>query len=136
MKWAALVPELAVSDFAASLAFYTQTLGFKLEYERIGFAYVSFGEAAMMIEQAGDHWTTDVLEPPFGRGVNFQIEVDDVDALLLRLSDIGWPLFKPRQTHWYKAGYIERGQAEFLIQDPDGYLLRFCQILGNRPIEP
>ncbi len=135
MKWAALVPELAVSDLAASLAFYTQALGFRLEYERSGFAYLSLGEAQIMIEQAGDHWSTDLLEPPYGRGINFQIEVENVDALLHRLSDKSWPLFKPLQTQWYKAGELEHGQVEFLIQDPDGYLLRFCQVLGNRPIE-
>ncbi|HFQ4989843.1 TPA: VOC family protein, partial [Vibrio vulnificus] len=25
------------------------------------------------------------------------------------------------------------GQKEFLIQDPDGYLLRFSQYLGEKP---
>jgi hypothetical protein len=33
---------------------------------------------------------------------------------------------------WYRAGDRELGQRQFLVQDPDGYLLRFCQDLGER----
>jgi hypothetical protein len=28
------------------------------------------------------------------------------------------------------------GDRELLVQDPDGYLLRFSQYLGERPISP
>jgi catechol 2,3-dioxygenase-like lactoylglutathione lyase family enzyme len=132
MKWAALVPELAVSDFGASKAFYLDILGFTLEYERKGFAYLSCGEAQIMIEQAGDHWSTGPLERPFGRGVNFQIEVVDATSLVRQITLANWPIFLPLQTKWYQAGEAEHGQLEFIIQDLDGYLLRFCQNLGER----
>ena len=35
---------------------------------------------------------------------------------------------------WYRINTIEEGVKELLIQDPDGYLLRFQQYLGEREI--
>ncbi|GIU68109.1 bleomycin resistance protein [Candidatus Phycosocius spiralis] len=133
MKWAALVPELVVSDITASRAFYIGVLGFVLEYEREGFAYLSFGEAQIMLEQVGNHWSTGMLERPFGRGINLQIEIEDIGKFLDRIVAAGLPLFQPLQTSWYRADEVEHGQSEFLIQDLDGYLLRFCENLGERP---
>jgi catechol 2,3-dioxygenase-like lactoylglutathione lyase family enzyme len=133
MKWAALVPELVVCDIEASRSFYIGMLGFVLEYEREGFAYLSLGDAQIMLEQVGENWSTGILERPFGRGVNFQIETNDIVELEARVVAAGWPLFRPLQTNWYRAGGVEHGQTEFLIQDRDGYLLRFCESLGERP---
>jgi catechol 2,3-dioxygenase-like lactoylglutathione lyase family enzyme len=134
MKWAALVPELAVADLAISRAFYLGVLGFALEYEREGFAYLSRGDVQIMIEQAGGHWSTGPLERPFGRGINLQMQVDNVEHLLEQVKSANWPLFLPLRTKWYRAGEVERGQSEFIIQDPDGYLLRFCQNIGERQV--
>jgi catechol 2,3-dioxygenase-like lactoylglutathione lyase family enzyme len=134
MKWAALVPELAVSKFEDSKAFYCSVLGFAVEYERDGFAYLSLGDVQLMIEQAGAHWSTGPLERPFGRGINLQIEVHDAQALLSRVVAANWPIFLPLQVKYYRAGHVERGQKEFIIQDPDGYLLRFCQPIGERAV--
>lgn len=52
MKSNSLVPELSVSDFRKTLEFYTNILGFKIEYQRVdeGFAYLSLGEAQIMID--------------------------------------------------------------------------------------
>ena len=37
---------------------------------------------------------------------------------------------------WYQVSASdEEGQREFLIQDPDGYLLRFAEYLGRRHVE-
>jgi catechol 2,3-dioxygenase-like lactoylglutathione lyase family enzyme len=132
MKWAALVPELAVADLAVSKAFYLDILGFVLEYEREGFVYLSRGDVQIMIEQAGGHWSTGPLERPYGRGINLQMQVDNVELLLEQVKSADWPLFLPLRTKWYRAGSVERGQSEFIIQDPDGYLLRFGQGLGER----
>ncbi len=35
---------------------------------------------------------------------------------------------------WYRAGTTEVGQRQFLVQDPDGYLLRLGAKLGERPV--
>lgn len=134
--WAALVPELLVRDAAVSTGFYCDILGFSVRYARPedGFAYLEMGHAQIMLEQITEGcWQTGPLQPPLGRGVNFQIEVADIAALEARVLAAGLALFRPHQIQWYRDGDLEHGQAEFLLQDPDGYLLRFMQALGTRP---
>lgn len=134
-SWAALVPELSCSDLAASLGFYVGHLGFAVRFERPGegFAYLEREGAQIMLEVAGAGWETAPMERPFGRGINLQIEVSDIGPLVTGLTEAGWPLFEPPHDAWYCAGEIEHGQRQFLVQDPDGYLLRFVQVLGERP---
>ena len=50
MKFNKLIPELTVSGINDSKKFYTEVLGFKIEYERINdkFAFLSLGEAQLM----------------------------------------------------------------------------------------
>lgn len=135
--WAALVPELLVRDLPRALAFYCEGCGFRVRYARPedGFAYIERRGAQIMLEEiSAEAWITAPLRPPFGRGVNFQIEVADVAALHDRLVAMHHPPFAPLETEWYREGDIEHGQTQFLVQDPDGYLLRFMQHLGERPV--
>lgn len=134
-RWAALVPELACMDPDASLAFYRDVLGFTVLYRRraAGFAYLGFGDAQLMLEDARGAWSTAPAERPFGRGINFQIDCADVDALAARIAAAGHPLWRGIKESWYRAGDREVGQRELLVQDLDGYLLRFSQRIGERP---
>jgi len=131
VEYNALIPELSVSNFKGSLAFY-KALGFKLEYEREGFAFLSLGRAQLMIGQRNGVWETGKLEKPLGRGINFQIEVRDIRPLLAVLKKMGHTLYQAPRDNWYRVGRKELGNREFLVQDPDGYLLRFAQDLGER----
>ncbi len=130
--WRKLVPELDVSDFERSVRFYTEVLGFEILFSREKFVYLELEEVQFMLQQTdNDGWQTGVLEPPFGRGINFQIELEDVGPLYQRLQEVGHPFFREVKDSWYKTGDVLSGQREFLIQDPDGYLLRFCQAIGT-----
>ncbi|MGR3660801.1 MAG: bleomycin resistance protein [Paracoccaceae bacterium] len=135
--WAGVVPELSCSDLAKSLRFYIDLLGFEIRFERLesGFACIIRERAILMLEQVNDNWTTGSLEHPFGRGLNFQIEVEDAQALHDKIVVAGYPLFRSIKSSWYRQGDLECGQLEFLVQDPDGYLLRFSQHLGRRPLQ-
>jgi catechol 2,3-dioxygenase-like lactoylglutathione lyase family enzyme len=135
MRFNALVPEFSVSDINRSRAFYVDTLGFKVEYERpeAKFIYLSREGAQLMIEETNGHWATGELEHPYGRGINFQFHADDVNALIKSLESKGIPLFRPVKDSWYRGGDTLYGVKEFLVQDPDGYLLRFAQELGSKP---
>lgn len=130
---ARLVPELLVSNQAASLDFYVRVVGFAVKYDRPAerFAYLDLDGAELMIEQETDFWLTAKREKPYGRGINLQIEVDDLDGILTRLLAAGVPLFRPVEEAWYRAGDTYAGNRQFLVQDPDGYLLRFFQDLGE-----
>jgi catechol 2,3-dioxygenase-like lactoylglutathione lyase family enzyme len=132
---ARLIPELNVSDFARSLAFYTELVGFSILYERAeeAFAYLSLGGAELMIQQDDGMWSTGPLEQPYGRGLNFEIHVQDVQALHDRFAARDYPIFVPMEERWYRRDAVYVGQMQFLVQDPDGYLLRFGEDLGTRP---
>ena len=51
----ALVPELAVSNWRASRAFYCDLIGFAVRYERPedGFSFLELGGAELMIDEIG-----------------------------------------------------------------------------------
>ena len=131
-EWRKLVPELSVSDFERSVQFYTDVLGFEVLFSREKFVYLELEEVQFMLQAVSiDGWQTGALEPPFGRGINFQIELDDIEPLYGRLKKANHPFFRNVKDSWYKTGDVLSGQREFLIQDPDGYLLRFCQAISE-----
>lgn len=124
-----LVPELAVTDCAVSLRFWRDLLDFEVLYERPeeGFAYLALGSAHVMLDQAnvGRTWRTASFDIPLGRGINFQISVPDVAVQLDRLKQASWPVFMEPEEKWYRIGPSEEaGVRQFLVQDPDGYLVR------------
>jgi catechol 2,3-dioxygenase-like lactoylglutathione lyase family enzyme len=129
-----LVPELSVSDFARSFEFYVRLLGFEVLFARPenAFAFLSLEGAELMIERTSGTWSTGPLEAPYGRGINFQIMVSDLEARYGRLRAAGYPIMIEPQERWYRRGEFYDGQRQFLIQDPDGYLLRFAEDLGTR----
>lgn len=134
-----LVPELLVTDVARSVDFWCNLCGFEVAYDRPdeGFAYVTRGRAHVMLEQrgVGRNWLTQDLDPPFGRGVNFQIGVLDLDPILTALASAEWSLFMQPETKWYRVSDSEEaGVRQFLVTDPDGYLIRFQSSLGHRTV--
>jgi len=88
MSRPALVPEFYVSDLSTSIAFYVDTLGFRVVYERSEqrFAALGLGGAHLMLEEAP------VLErasrKDFQRG---QWRTADPDGYLLRFSQVVSP---------------------------------------------
>ena len=133
--WNPMVPELSVSDFEKSLAFYTELLGFsvRIRREEPNFAYLEQENVQIMIEQLHEgSWLVDSMFHPFGRGINFQIELTDIGQIYAKLKSSNITFFENVEESWYETGNVLYGQKEFLIQDPDGYLLRFTQHLGER----
>ena len=133
-----LVPELSVTDYEASRHFWCDLVGFSLRYERPeeGFGYLVLGNAHLMLDQInqGRTWATGALEPPLGRGINFEVQVENLDTVLRRIESAGWPIFVAPEEKWYRASDIEIGVRQFLVQDPDGHLLRLQQEIGERPV--
>ena len=127
MKFNSLIPELTVTDIERTKDFYLNILGFKMEYERPEnkFIFVSLEGNQMMLEQENGHWSVGELEYPFGRGINFEMTVSDVDAIYNRVLDAGIKPFREMQVSNYRSNDEVVVQKEFLVQDPDGYLLRF-----------
>ena len=133
----ALVPELLVTDIDRSIEFWCGICGFELRYSRPEerFAYIALGTAHVMLEQVGigRNWVTSELEAPLGRGINFQITVPDSDAIVKSLELAGVGLFMEPEIRWYQLADDDAGVSQFLVTDPDGYLIRFQSSTGRRP---
>lgn len=129
MKFNKLIPELTVTDINKSKDFYTKVLGFKIEYERMEdkFVFLSLGEAQIMLDQINGNWTVGELKYPFGNGINFQIDIEDINGFVRNVKAQNVPLFQDIFTSSYQCGDVCYEEKEVLIQDPDGYLLRFSQ---------
>lgn len=127
MKFNSLIPELTVLDIKRTKHFYVDVLNFKIEYERPEdrFVFLSFENNQMMFEQENGHWSVGVLEYPFGRGVNFEMTISDVEGLYKRILNFNIKPFRELKLSNYRNGDEYIVQKEFLLQDPDGYLLRF-----------
>ena len=128
MKFNSLIPELSVSSIEASKDFYVNELGFKIEYERKEdkFIYISFEGNQIMLQEINNNWSVGLLEYPFGRGINFEMTVSNVDKFYNNVKASNITLFKDLIINKYRKDNETIIQKEFLIQDPDGYLLRFC----------
>ncbi|WP_137804096.1 VOC family protein [Pseudomonas sp. G(2018)] len=134
-----LIPELIVSNIKSSLKFYCKVLGFIVEYERPenGFAFISYNGSQLMLEQDNldpSPWRVEPLEQPYGRGMNLSIDCPDVATLAKAITLSGYKLHKPIETSWYRENKSLLGESNFLVLDPDGYLLRFAQALGSKPV--
>ena len=137
VTWAALMAELMVSDFAASMAFWTGPMGFTVAFDRPAqkFACLERPEGAqIMVYQRDGDWETGALDPPYGRGAIIQVYVADVLALHAAFTAAGWPFYVPLREKWRDWGDRLGGQREFLVQDPDGYLVMVVERLGERGV--
>ena len=147
---APLVPELDVQDLDTSLGFYVGVLGFAVIFERARerFAYLGLGDAELMLQDAsgpGRRFRTAPLQPPFGRGMNLQIAVPNVEETREAVRAAGIEPVIEIEERWYdvdvvapsgrwsERGLMQAGNRQFVVADPDGYLLRFYTSLGSRP---
>ena len=137
MYWNKIIPELSVTNLEESLKFYTAA-GFKLEYDRPEnkFAFISLGEIQFMLQEISDNdkWEVAPLTYPFGNGINFQLEVNNLDEIYNNFKNNNYKISFDIEENWYRQDDKLLGNREFLVQDPDGYLLRFSEDLGEKKI--
>ena len=127
MDFNKMIPELSVFDIEQTKRFYND-LGFKIEYERHEekFVFMSFQDSQFMFEPIPDTgWNIGELIYPLGRGINFSIAVDDIEGLYKLVKTLNLEIYRELNRSIYQVNGTEETQTEFLIQDPNGYLLRF-----------
>jgi catechol 2,3-dioxygenase-like lactoylglutathione lyase family enzyme len=136
-----LVPEFKVSDLEASLRFWRDLLGFAVRYSRPeeGFAFLEREGAQIMLHQddlgsrPGVLITGD-MQRPFGRGISFEIDTSDLAPIIAAVAAAKWPVYLGPEERWRRVGSVMSGAREIWLQDPDGYLVRFSQGIGERPV--
>ncbi len=140
MEWNQMIPELDVFDLEKSLNFYTKLIGFEIVYtrEEDRFAFLQMERVQLMIQELdleNNKWQVAKLEYPLGNGINFQIDVTNIDEIYSRLKENNYTIFVEMEEHWYRKDNVLMGCKEFLVQDPNGYVLRFSEDLEDREIQ-
>lgn len=108
-----VAPVLPVADIEVSLAFYQETLGFSIDFERGN----PVNHVALRRDAAFIHLRR---EPVFHTAVTFY--VDDILKLSAQLEARRVPMVDPPTKE-------DCGMTMFSINDPDGHLLRFREYL-------
>ncbi len=140
MNWNQMIPEFDVFNLEESIHFYVDLIGFHIEYDRKEdrFAFLQLENVQIMIQEIdkeNNKWGTGDLTYPLGIGINFQIDVTNIDEIYLRLKKENYKIFIDMEDHWYRKDNVLMGCREFLVQDPNGFVLRFSQDLENKEIE-
>ncbi len=128
---------MMVQHYPTSFDWWTGPLGmqpvFTRPAQKLALLQHPDGAQAMIYERDGD-WETGVMEPPFGRGAVVQVFVADVTAVHARFAAAGHAFYVPLREKWRDWGDRLGGQREFLVQDPDGYLVMVAQRIGEKPL--
>ena len=116
-----LTPMLNTWDIMASIAFYTEVLGFECEKFSKDHGWVSLkrDKVSIMLARPNQHMghATPVLTG------SLYIKTDDVDGY--------WAKIKDKTRVCYPIEDFEYGMREFGVFDNNGYLLQFGQALEN-----
>lgn len=132
MKWNQMIPEFDVFSLDETLHFYVDLIGFKVVYDRPEdkFAFLELEDVQIMVQEIdpdSSKWDTGKLDYPLGRGINFQIDVKNIDQIYNKLKEADYKIFVEMEDHFYRKDDEMLGEREFLVQDPNGFLLRFAQ---------
>ena len=124
-----VIPSLRFKDLRAAIAFYTETLGFKLDRGDPTEPNVAItrGDARLMLESA-----TAFYSPEYNAAIerrlrsnapnSLYIEAEDLDDLHARVTTANVPILDPlAERPW--------GQREFTLADPQGNWLTFWKAL-------
>ena len=126
IEFNSLIPELSVSNIENSKKFY-QNLGFEIMYERKEdkFCFIQLEKNQIMLQENNDNWVVGKMEYPYGNGINISMSINEVEGLYNTIKNKKIKFFMELKISEYKVNDKIFKDKEFLIQDPDGYLLRF-----------
>jgi catechol 2,3-dioxygenase-like lactoylglutathione lyase family enzyme len=117
------MPVLSCKNVAASIAFYTDKLGFAASAwgEPPTFAILQRGTASIALAQAE--------KPAVSRTWAAYVYVADADVLYRELFDHGVRIEHAPMTQSYNC-------RDFVVDDPDGHMICFGQVLKPDPLGP
>ena len=122
-----VTPFLHVADLNATLAFFTDVLGFNVLHREADYAYIHRETVGFRILEAG----TQNREVRGDRRFRYYIDVRDVDALYAELKP-QLDTLPPADVHG--PADKDYGQRELLVLAPDGDLIAFGQAIAQPDI--
>jgi len=128
-----VVPELYCIDIDVSRHFYVDIMGFSIKYQRPedAFLFLTLDGVDLMLEGldgAGRKWLTGDMSTPLGRGVNFQWDTVNIDHTYDRIQSLSpSSIYMDLEIKAYECNGELITQKQFIVQDPNGYLFRFCE---------
>lgn len=117
-----ICPFLAVADIAASIAFYTEVLGFTCYVNEDGYAYLERERAGIRL-LAPDGTGPDVR----GKTLVY-VDVHNLDEIW---GEIETKLEALSRDRWSAPKDQPYGIRELMVRDPDGNTLIFAQGIGE-----
>lgn len=129
---ASLAAELQVSNFARSLRFYTDVLGFitlRFDAQARHAELEREGVSLTLRENTNPGADGASLIPPLGRGLILIVWVEELESLYAGVLAYGARLTAPLSRHIREEEGQRLGHLSFEIADPDGFALRFCQAM-------
>ena len=120
---ASLRVEIFPADLDATVAFYVDVLGFRLDRDEQPEGYVAMSRGAALVGAAvrPAAGAPQQRHPPIG--VELVLEVDDLDADHHRVVAAGWPFAEPVTVRPW-------GRRDFRLLDPEGYYWRVTSRFG------
>jgi catechol 2,3-dioxygenase-like lactoylglutathione lyase family enzyme len=118
VEFGGVTPILRVTDLEASLAFYIDALGFKIDW-RTGDRHAAVRRGNVVIMLFADDQGQ--------LGTWLYVGIDDVDALHIELLEKGVPIRHPPTNYPW-------GARELQVADVDGHVLRFGSDATEEPV--
>jgi len=118
----AIIPQLRTTDIASSVRFYTETLGFTVEFNYQDF-YVGIRTGDQLVHlKLVDEKDPSIAYVDEGGHIHLYFETDDVTAFAEQLKTRGVPMVQDvHETAW--------NTREFVINDDQGHTLYFGESL-------
>lgn len=124
-NFAQVTPFMHVASLETALAFFTDILGFEVQFRLDDYAYVHRETVGFRILEHRDAGTP---YRPVERRFTYYIDVRDVDALYAELK----PKLDTLPARDVYGPVDQRyGQRELLVLAPDGGLIAFGQAIGG-----
>jgi uncharacterized glyoxalase superfamily protein PhnB len=126
--------ELFVDDMNASIDFYRQVLGFEIGKQQPDkYTPMTNGNMVLSLNLRAnlpdDHPVQARAGERLGRGVEFVLEVNDIETIYERVLSTNWSLSTELQHQPW-------GLTDFRVVDPDGYYWRITTVSEDSRLPP
>ena len=105
----------------------------KIKVNNVELYYEEYGTGKPIILLHGNQETHKIFDKLIEQlKKKHKVEVNSVEYIYNLLKKENYKITFEIEENWYRQDNKLLGNREFLVQDPDGYLLRFSEDLGEK----